>query len=152
MDTSRGFQSSRTGFPASLANSFTCASMHTSQRSHLHRPQFPQALRYSLLLQFISGVVLATGKDREKRALVKHGSVFTRGTELLRNPQALFRCQCTIHAVLHKLEQISTKQKFCLRAARLVSPRMNAGILCRDLIIWNCRIWFPIRRDFKTLR
>ncbi len=27
--------------------------------------------------------------------VVKHGSVFTRGTELPRNPQALFRCQCT---------------------------------------------------------
>jgi len=112
MPKGRGLRPSRVGFPASSATSFTCAVAATSQRSHLHRPQFPQALRYSLLLRFITNLVFVGGKEREKRTMVKHGSVFTRGTDLPRNPQALFRCQCTIRSLSHKLEQISTKHEF----------------------------------------
>src|SRR6266487_113399 len=62
---------------------------------------------------------------KERCTVVKHGSVFTRGTELPRNLQALFRCQCTrtsipgVSRLSLNIQQLSTAS---LWAVILSSP------------------------------
>jgi len=105
-----GFPTSRRGFPASLEAArlgshpvpsyaastgiwLSASPAVASQRFAFHRPR---------------GFY---GRQRLRVCtLVKHGSVFTRGTNLPRNPQALFRCQGTIRSLSHILEQMSTKE------------------------------------------
>src|SRR5450756_555965 len=77
-----------------------------------------------------------------QRVAHKHwdASAFTRGNDLPRNAQTLFGCQCTENenkctiGVYQCQGKRLVKQVLCLRTARLVSPRMNAGVLRRDLI------------------
>jgi len=101
MAKARGFLPSRQGFPASLEG----ASQAPGGLSGLTPPPqaflaFPEpqgsfsVLELHRLLGFCNRQV-----KKERCTVVKHGSVFTRGTELPRNPQALFRCQCTRSSV-----------------------------------------------------